>query len=108
QAVLATGGSLVNDRETWRLLRGRAITVWLKARAEDHMERVVSQGDHRPMAKNPHAMEELRALLAAREKLYAQADHTIVTSHRAIPDAVQAVAHLARRRPSPRAGTACC
>jgi XRE family transcriptional regulator, aerobic/anaerobic benzoate catabolism transcriptional regulator len=65
-AVIATGGSIVNDRETMRLLRDRAITVWLRARPEDHWARVVSQGDRRPMAQNPHAFTELRALLAAR------------------------------------------
>jgi XRE family aerobic/anaerobic benzoate catabolism transcriptional regulator len=78
--VLATGGSLVNDRETYRLLRRRAVTVWLRARAEDHWNRVLQQGDQRPMAKNPHAMAELRALLAARERLYAQAEHVVQTS----------------------------
>jgi XRE family aerobic/anaerobic benzoate catabolism transcriptional regulator len=78
--VLATGGSLVNDRETYKLLRRRALTVWLKARPEDHWNRVVQQGDQRPMARNPHAMSELRALLTAREKLYAEAEHVIDTS----------------------------
>jgi XRE family aerobic/anaerobic benzoate catabolism transcriptional regulator len=54
--------------------------VWLRARPEEHWERVVSQGDRRPMAENPHAFEELRALLAAREPLYASADHVVDTS----------------------------
>jgi XRE family transcriptional regulator, aerobic/anaerobic benzoate catabolism transcriptional regulator len=78
--VLATGGSLVTDRETYRLLRRRAVTVWLKARPEDHWNRVIQQGDQRPMARHPHAMAELRALLAAREKLYAEAEHVLDTS----------------------------
>ena len=79
-AVVATGGSIVNDRETYRLLRERAVTVWLKARPEDHWNRVVKQGDRRPMGKNPHAFEELKALLDAREPLYATADHTVDTT----------------------------
>jgi len=79
-AVIATGGSVVNDRETMRLLRERAVTVWLKARPEDHWSRVVRQGDRRPMAENPHAFHELRALLAAREPLYAAADHVVDTA----------------------------
>jgi XRE family aerobic/anaerobic benzoate catabolism transcriptional regulator len=78
--VLATGGSLVNDRETYRLLRRRAVTVWLKARPEDHWNRVVQQGDQRPMARNPHAMAELRALLAARERFYSEAEVVVDTS----------------------------
>ncbi|HZS38370.1 MAG TPA: shikimate kinase [Polyangia bacterium] len=86
--VLATGGSLVNDRETYRLLRRRAVTVWLKARPEDHWNRVLQQGDQRPMAEHPHAMSELRALLAAREKLYAEAEHVVDTSRVTVDGAV--------------------
>jgi XRE family transcriptional regulator, aerobic/anaerobic benzoate catabolism transcriptional regulator len=91
--VLATGGSLVNDRETYRLLRRRAVTVWLKARPEDHWNRVIQQGDQRPMAKNPHAMSELRALLTARERLYGEAEHIIDTSRIDVGGAVDKLAH---------------
>jgi XRE family aerobic/anaerobic benzoate catabolism transcriptional regulator len=87
--VLATGGSLVNDRETYRLLRRRAVTVWLKARPEDHWNRVVQQGDQRPMAQHPHAMAELRALLAARERLYSEAEHVVDTSRLTVEGAVE-------------------
>lgn len=92
QKVIATGGSIVNDPTTYRLLRGRAHTVWLRASAEDHWNRVVAQGDQRPMAENPHAFAELRALLAAREKLYAQADVTIDTSAHTIKSVVAELA----------------
>lgn len=78
--VLATGGGIVNSPETYALLRRRAVTVWLRANPEDHWNRVVQQGDRRPMADNPEAMGELRRLLAAREALYAGADHTVDTS----------------------------
>lgn len=91
--VLATGGSIVNDRETYRLLRRRAVTVWLKARPEDHWNRVLQQGDQRPMAKNPHAMAELRALLASRERLYAEAEHVIDTSRADVDGIVRTLAH---------------
>ena len=64
----------------WQLLRRRCTTVWLRARPEDHWNRVIRQGDHRPMAKSPHAMQELKALLAARERLYGSADLTVETS----------------------------
>jgi len=67
--VLATGGSIVNDPTTFALLRSRARTIFLHAKPEDHWNRVVAQGDQRPMAENPHAFEELRALIAARGKL---------------------------------------
>ena len=65
--ILATGGSIVNDPTNYALLRARCRTVWLRAGAEDHWNRVVAQGDRRPMADSPHAFSELRALLAARE-----------------------------------------
>ena len=90
--VLATGGSIVNDPTSYALLRERAHTVWLRARPEDHWNRVVAQGDQRPMAENPHAFEELRALLAARQKLYARADRTIDTSDLSVKQVVAAIA----------------
>jgi XRE family aerobic/anaerobic benzoate catabolism transcriptional regulator len=90
--VLATGGSIVNDPTNFALLKQRAHTVWLRARPEDHWNRVVAQGDQRPMAENPHAFEELRALLAARQKLYARADRTIDTSGRTARQVVSVIA----------------
>ena len=90
--VVATGGSIVNDKETYKLLRRRAVTVWLKARPEDHWNRVIQQGDQRPMAQHPHAMSELRALLAARERLYAEAEHVIDTTRLDVDAAVEKLA----------------
>lgn len=90
--VLATGGSIVNDPTNYALLKQRAHTIWLRARPEDHWNRVVAQGDQRPMAENPHAFEELRALLAARQKLYARADRTVDTSDRSVKQVVAAIA----------------
>jgi XRE family aerobic/anaerobic benzoate catabolism transcriptional regulator len=78
--VLAAAGGVVNEPASWRLLCRRATVVWLRARPEDHWDRVVSQGDRRPMADNPAAKEELRALLAAREENYSQARATIDTT----------------------------
>jgi len=78
--VLATGGGLAASPETWALLRRRALTIWLRADPEDHWNRVVRQGDRRPMADHPQAMAELRRLLASREPLYAQAHHVVETS----------------------------
>ena len=71
--VLATGGGIVASPDTYALLKKSAVTVWLRAEPEDHWNRVVRQGDRRPMADHPQAMADLRALLAAREPLYAAA-----------------------------------
>lgn len=89
--VLATGGSIVSDRDSYAFLRQRARTVWLRARAEDHWERVIRQGDRRPMAENPHAFAQLRELMAARESLYATAHHVVETSGRSLDQVVEAV-----------------
>jgi XRE family transcriptional regulator, aerobic/anaerobic benzoate catabolism transcriptional regulator len=78
--VLATGGGLPTSADTWALLKRRALTIWLRAKPEDHWNRVVQQGDRRPMADNPQAMAELRRLLAAREPLYAEARFTVDTA----------------------------
>jgi XRE family aerobic/anaerobic benzoate catabolism transcriptional regulator len=95
--VLATGGSIVTDTTSYALLRSRCRTIWLRASADDHWNRVVAQGDRRPMAHNPHAFEELRALLAVRDPLYARADHAIRTSGRSVRDVVTAIATVVRR-----------
>jgi XRE family transcriptional regulator, aerobic/anaerobic benzoate catabolism transcriptional regulator len=92
--VLATGGSIVSDRDSYAFLRQRARTVWLRASAEEHWERVIRQGDRRPMAENPHAFAQLRELMAAREALYAAAHHVIETSGRSLDQVVEAVREL--------------
>ena len=90
-AVLATSGSLVSDARTFEVLRARARTVWLKARAAEHWDRVVAQGDVRPMSGRANAKSELRALLALRTPLYAQADLTIDTSGLSLDEATRRV-----------------
>jgi XRE family aerobic/anaerobic benzoate catabolism transcriptional regulator len=82
--VLATGGGIVTSPETYALLRRSTVTVWLRAKPEDHWNRVVRQGDRRPMADHPQAMADLRTLLAAREPLYAQAAVTVDTTGMAV------------------------
>jgi len=81
--VLAAAGGVVNEPNSWELLRNRATVVWLRATPEEHWNRVVAQGDRRPMADNPAAMEELRALLLEREAVYSQAHLTLDTSEAA-------------------------
>jgi XRE family aerobic/anaerobic benzoate catabolism transcriptional regulator len=87
-AVIAVGGSLVTDPDTYRLLLDNCHTVWLKAKPEEHMNRVIAQGDMRPFAgKNAGrsaALEEIRKLLADRDRLYARADATVETSGRSL------------------------
>lgn len=79
RCVLAVGGSLVLEPPTYQLLRSRCFTVWLKASAEDHIARLVAQGDLRPMQGSEHPLLELRTILAQRERLYSLADVAIDT-----------------------------
>ncbi len=80
--VLATGGGIVTDPETFALLRNHARTVWLRARPEDHWQRVVAQGDTRPMEGQDAAFDALCRILRERERDYRQAEVTIDTSSR--------------------------
>ena len=84
-AVIAAGGSLVTDPDTYRLLLDNCHTVWLKAKPEEHMNRVIAQGDMRPfeggkMHGRSAALDEIRKLLADRDRLYSQADVTVDTT----------------------------
>lgn len=80
--VLVPGGSVVTDPDTWGLIKRRCFTVWLHATPEEFMKRMRRQGDLRPMQGRPSAMDELRALLARREPLYAESDLKIRTTNR--------------------------
>jgi XRE family aerobic/anaerobic benzoate catabolism transcriptional regulator len=86
--VLATGGSIVEDEDTYDRLCATCRTVWLRASAEDLWQRVIGQGDRRPMANHPRAKAELNALLARREPRYARADFTVETTTHAPTDPV--------------------
>jgi XRE family transcriptional regulator, aerobic/anaerobic benzoate catabolism transcriptional regulator len=88
RAVIAAGGSLVTDSGTYHLLLERCVCVWLKASPDDHMSRVMAQGDTRPFkGQGPGraaALGEIKKLLEDRDRLYARADITIDTSGRTV------------------------
>ncbi len=83
-AIITTAGGIVANPETYALLLRRAHTVWIKARPEEHMSRVMAQGDFRPMAHNRQAMADLMAILEARRTDYARAEAEVDTSGDAI------------------------
>ena len=80
EAIIATPGGLVSDPATFNELLTHCTSVWLKANAEDHMNRVIAQGDMRPMASSKMAMDDLRAILSGREAFYSKANYTLDTS----------------------------
>jgi XRE family aerobic/anaerobic benzoate catabolism transcriptional regulator len=91
RCVIATGGSIVSEPATYDLLLSTCFTVWLKAAAEEHMARVVAQGDTRPMAGNAQAMDDLRRILDGRGMLYAQADATVDTAGQTVEQSLKAL-----------------
>jgi XRE family aerobic/anaerobic benzoate catabolism transcriptional regulator len=93
RAVIATGGSLVTDPGTYELLLERCRCIWLKASAQEHMARVLAQGDTRPFKGRSAALDEIRKLLADRERLYGRASAVVDTSGKSVR---QALAELKR------------
>ncbi|HJT06376.1 MAG TPA: helix-turn-helix transcriptional regulator [Stellaceae bacterium] len=89
RAVIATGGSIVSEPATFDLLLSACYTVWLTASPEEHMSRVMAQGDTRPMADNEAAMEDLRRILMGRHALYAKADATIDTAGKTVEQSLK-------------------
>ncbi|MDB5899033.1 MAG: helix-turn-helix protein [Ramlibacter sp.] len=99
--VMTTGGSIVSERETFDLLQSRFYCVWLKASPEEHMSRVVAQGDMRPFEANRgedgqiaqgamgEALEDLRRILSSREALYARADAVVDTAARSVKQSLK-------------------
>ena len=78
--ILAVAGGIVAEPETYNTLLGHFHTVWVKTTPAEHMARVRAQGDTRPMAGNPEAMEQLRSILTSREALYEKAQAQLDTS----------------------------
>jgi len=93
-AVIATGGSLPSETGTYEYLLSNCYTVWVTAAPEEHMGRVMAQGDMRPMAGNEEAMADLRAILATRAALYGKADARLDTSGKPVAEAVDELVAL--------------
>lgn len=96
RAVIATGGSLVTDGGTYKLLRERSRCVWLKASPEEHMARVIAQGDMRPFKGSSAALDEIRQLLADRDRLYGRADLVLDTSGKTVRSSLSQLISLVK------------
>jgi XRE family aerobic/anaerobic benzoate catabolism transcriptional regulator len=93
-AVIATAGGIVSNAETYGLLLRRSHTVWISAQPEEHMSRVMKQGDFRPMARNREAMTDLQAILEARRVDYARAEASLDTSRATVQQSFAKLAKL--------------
>jgi XRE family aerobic/anaerobic benzoate catabolism transcriptional regulator len=96
-AVIATAGGIVSNAETYALLLRRTHTIWIKARPDEHMSRVMAQGDFRPMARNREAMSDLVAILEARRADYARADAHLDTSGDTVERSCQKLCDIVER-----------
>ena len=95
--VIATPGGIVSDPATFNELLSHCTTVWLQAKPEEHMGRVVAQGDTRPMAANPEAMDDLRRILDGRYAFYSKADHVIDTSGKTLQQSLRQLQNVVAR-----------
>lgn len=97
EAIIATPGGLVSDPATFNELLTHCTTVWLQATPEDHMKRVMAQGDLRPMAASKEAMDDLRGILAGRAAFYSKADLQVDTSAQSLEQTFALLRHQVRQ-----------
>lgn len=96
RVVLAVAGGIVGSDGTFEMLLDNFTTIWLRASPDEHMARVRSQGDERPMAGNPKALEELKAILTSRVPQYARADAALDTSGSTVAQSMRELEALLR------------
>jgi XRE family transcriptional regulator, aerobic/anaerobic benzoate catabolism transcriptional regulator len=96
EAVIATPGGLVSDAAAFNLLLAHCTTVWLQADPQDHMKRVIAQGDIRPIAASREAMDDLRGILAGRAAFYSKAEFKLDTSAQPLQPTFVALRSLVR------------
>jgi XRE family aerobic/anaerobic benzoate catabolism transcriptional regulator len=96
EAVISTPGGLVSDAANFDLLLSHCTTVWLQANPEDHMQRVIEQGDFRPMAGTREAMDDLKSILSSRRDFYSKAQFSLDTSKQALESTFSKLRNLVR------------
>jgi XRE family aerobic/anaerobic benzoate catabolism transcriptional regulator len=99
--VIATPGGIVSDPATFNELLTHCTTIWLQASPEEHMGRVAAQGDFRPMASSPEAMEDLKRILAGRAAFYSKADRVLDTAGQSLAQSFAALLSLVSRIAAP-------
>lgn len=92
--IIEAGGSIVAEARSFNILIDSCLVIWVKARPEDHMQRVIAQGDTRPMADNPEAMDDLKRILEERESYYAQAHAILDTAGKSVDESLADLRHI--------------
>jgi len=88
-AIIATTGGIAMDMQAWEKLQAQCLTIWLQAKPEDHLNRVMAQGDMRPMAGSSQALEDLKHILDERTPIYSQAHQSVDTSAMSLKETVK-------------------
>jgi len=101
RAVIEVGGGLVTEPGTFSFLLSTCYTIWIRTTPEEHMRRVLAQGDYRPMAGNAEAMDDLRRILAAREPFYREADAVLDTAGRSVEESLDTLEAICRGQAQP-------
>lgn len=96
--ILAVAGGIVGEPDTYNTLLNHFHTIWIKTTPDEHMARVRAQGDERPMAGNPEAMEQLKSILTTRESLYARAMAQLNTSGKSVDASLKQLLELIESR----------
>ena len=96
EAVISTPGGLVSDAANFDLLLSHCTTVWLQANPEDHMQRVIEQGDFRPMAGTREAMDDLKSILSSRQDFYSKAQFNLDTSKQTLKSTFSKLRNMVR------------
>lgn len=100
--VLATGGGAFMNADTRRLIRSRAVSVWLRADL-DVLVRRCARRDTRPLLANGDPRETLERLARERYPIYAEADLTVETTESPHDAAVAAILHALDTAEAPQA-----
>lgn len=95
-AVIGTPGGLVSDAANFNLLLSSCTTIWLQAKPQDHMQRVIEQGDLRPMAESDEAMDDLKTILASRNAFYSRARLQLDTSQQSLASTFTKLRNIVR------------
>ncbi len=96
--VLAVAGGIVAEPDTFDTLLRRTHTIWVRTSPDEHMSRVRAQGDTRPMAGNPEAMEQLKSILLSRSAQYERAQAQLDTAGRAVDRSLAELLALIERQ----------
>lgn len=96
--IVAVSGNIVSNSDTYDYVLSHFHSVWLRAQPEEHMLRVRAQGDSRMFSGNMAPVDQLKAILQGREKLYAKAEAELDTSSKTVAASMRELARLIQER----------